>query len=176
MLFRSNWLKEVDRVVVTADAEHRWLTHDLQRELISQKDALGIDTAKLKALFDSPVIQASMGDNKPRVQARLAQWSQNWPEHWKTRNQAHMIRDLDACSHLLDNVESRALNDEQAKAVVCFDNRVQLIASAGQARPQQWSPRRLMQCTAASWRLLKSSCWLSTKMQHRNWKRGALNR
>nr|WP_238938612.1 UvrD-helicase domain-containing protein [Pseudomonas typographi] len=45
-----------------------------------------------------------------------------------------MIRDLDACSHLLDNVESRALNDEQAKAVVCFDNRVQLIASAGSGK------------------------------------------
>ncbi|WLG59615.1 UvrD-helicase domain-containing protein [Pseudomonas extremorientalis] len=129
-----NWLKEVDRVVATADAEHRWLTHDLQRELMSQRDALGIDTARLKALFDSPVIQGSMGDNKLRVQARLAQWSQNWPEHWKARNQTHMIRELDACSHLLDNVESRPLNDEQAQAVICFDNRVQLIASAGSGK------------------------------------------
>ncbi|MCP8633419.1 hypothetical protein PUR31_02300 [Pseudomonas mosselii] len=42
-----------------------------------------------------------------------------------------MIRELDVCSDLLDNVESRELNDEQAKAVVCFDNLVQLIASAG---------------------------------------------
>ncbi|PYB92578.1 helicase IV [Pseudomonas fulva] len=128
------WLKEVDQVEVTADAEHRWLTHDMQRELLSKRDALGIDAAKLKALFDSPVIQAAMGDNKPRVQGRLRQWSQDWPEHWKARNQVHMIRELDACSHLLDHVESRELNDEQAKAVVCFDNRVQLIASAGSGK------------------------------------------
>lgn len=128
------WLKEVDRVTVTADTEHRWLTHDMQRELLSQKDALGIDAAKLKALFDSPVIQTAMGDNKSRVQGRLRLWSQDWTEQWKTRNQVHMIRELDACSDLLDNVESRELNGEQAKAVVCFDNRVQLIASAGSGK------------------------------------------
>lgn len=130
----TGWLKEVERVAATADAEHRWLTHDMQQELLSKKGALGIDAAKLKALFDSPVIQAAMEDNKSRVQGRLRQWSQNWTEHWKARNHVHMTRELDACSDLLDNVESRELNNEQAKAVVCFDNRVQLIASAGSGK------------------------------------------
>ncbi|WP_162868294.1 hypothetical protein [Pseudomonas viridiflava] len=116
-----SWLSEVDQVVATADAEYRWLTHDIQQELISKKNALGIDAAKLKALYDSRLIQVSMADNKPRVQARLAR---NWTEHWKARNQAHMNTELDACSHLLANVESRALNDEQARAIICFDNRV----------------------------------------------------
>lgn len=32
-----DWLKEVDQVVVTADSEHRWLTHDMQEELLSKK-------------------------------------------------------------------------------------------------------------------------------------------
>lgn len=130
----TGWLKEAERVAATADAEHRWLTHDMQQELLSKKGALGIDAAKLKALFDSPVIQAAMGDNKSRVQGRLRQWSQDWTEHWKARNHMHMTRELDACSDLLDNVESRELNNEQAKAVVCFDNRVQLIASAGSGK------------------------------------------
>lgn len=130
----TGWLKEVERVAATADAEHRWLTHDMQQELLSKKGALGIDAAKLKALFDSPVIQAAMEDNKSRVQGRLRQWSQDWTEHWKARNHVHMTRELDACSDLLDNVESRELNNEQAKAVVCFDNRVQLIASAGSGK------------------------------------------
>ncbi|TRN80710.1 helicase IV, partial [Pseudomonas syringae] len=129
-----NWLKEVDQVAKTADAEHRWLTHDMQQELISKRSELGIDASKLKALFDSPVIQASMGDKKPRVQSRLAQWSRDWPEYWKACNKGHMTRELDACSHLLDNVESKELNDEQARAVICFDNRVQLIASAGSGK------------------------------------------
>lgn len=71
------WLKEVDQVVVTADAEHRWLTHDIQQELLSKKAVLGVDAVKLKALFDSPIIQAAMGDNKSRVQGRLRQWSQD---------------------------------------------------------------------------------------------------
>lgn len=128
------WLKEVDQVVTAADAEHRWLTHDVQRELLSKNEALGIDAAQLKVLFDSPVIQAALGDNKQRVLGRLRQWSQDWAEHWQDRNKVHMIRELDACKYLLDNVESRELNDEQARAVVCFDNRVQLIASAGSGK------------------------------------------
>jgi DNA helicase-4 len=130
----TGWLKEVERVAATADAEHRWLTHDMQQELLSKKGALGIDAAKLKALFDSPVIQAAMEDNKSRVQGRLRQWSQDWTEQWKARNHVHLTRELDACSDLLNNVESRELNNEQAKAVVCFDNRVQLIASAGSGK------------------------------------------
>lgn len=129
-----DWLKEVDQVVVTADSEHRWLTHDMQEELLSKKNALAIDAEKLNELFESPVIQAAMGDNKPRVQARLRQWGQDWRQLWKARNQEHMIRELDACSDLLAHVESRELNDEQARAVVCFDNRVQLIASAGSGK------------------------------------------
>jgi DNA helicase-4 len=129
-----NWLKEVERVGAAADAEHRWFTHDMQHELLTKKAALGIKPAELKALFDSPVIQTAMGDNKPRVLARLHQWSQNWTEHWKARNEAHLTRELKACEDLLNKVETRALNNEQAQAAVCFDNRVQLIASAGSGK------------------------------------------
>ncbi|MGL6550655.1 UvrD-helicase domain-containing protein [Aeromonas hydrophila] len=129
-----NWLTEVKQVSATADAEHRWFTHDLQQELLAKKEALRINDSELKAMFDSPVIQAAMGDNKPRVQARLRLWSQNWSEHWKARNEAHMARELEACKDLLNKVETRPLNDEQAQAVVCFDNRVQLIASAGSGK------------------------------------------
>lgn len=138
--FRSNfakifsWLKEVEQVGAAADAEHRWFTHDMQQDLLVKKDALRINDSELKALFDLPVIQAAMGDNKSRILARLRQWSQNWSEHWKARNEAHMTRELETCKDLLNKVETRPLNDEQAKAVVCFDNRVQLIASAGSGK------------------------------------------
>ncbi len=129
-----NWLKEVEQVGAAADVQHRWLTHDIQRELLIKKASLGIDPAKLKALFDSPVIQTAMGDNKPRVQARLSQWSQDWLEQWKARNEEHLVRELQACEDLLSKVETRPLNHEQAQAAVCFDNRVQLIASAGSGK------------------------------------------
>ncbi|QJI41069.1 UvrD-helicase domain-containing protein [Pseudomonas sp. ADAK2] len=129
-----SWLKEVDRAGASADAQHRWFTRDMQHDFLMKKNALGINSAEFKVLFDSPVIQAAMGDNKPRVVARLRQWSQNWPDHWKARNEAHMARELDACEDLLNRVETRELNDEQAKAAVCFDNRVQLIASAGSGK------------------------------------------
>lgn len=129
-----SWLKEVEQARASADSEHRWFTHDMQHELLARKNELGINLAELKALFDLPVIQSAMGDNTPRVLARLTQWSQDWRGHWQARNEAHMARELEACEDLLNRVEKRELNEEQAKAVVCFDNRVQLIASAGSGK------------------------------------------
>lgn len=129
-----NWLQEVKQRVEAADAEHRWFTHDMQQELLAKKEALRINDSELIALFDSPVIQVAMGDNKSRILSQLRQWSQNWTEHWKARNETHMTRELQSSKDLLDKVETRPLNDEQAQAVVCFDNRVQLIASAGSGK------------------------------------------
>lgn len=45
-----------------------------------------------------------------------------------------MTRELEACKGLLANVESKPLTDEQSRAVICFDNRVQVIASAGSGK------------------------------------------
>ncbi|MDH8297429.1 UvrD-helicase domain-containing protein, partial [Klebsiella pneumoniae] len=43
-------------------------------------------------------------------------------------------RELIANKSLFDTVERQPLTPEQAKAVVCFDNKVQVIASAGSGK------------------------------------------
>jgi DNA helicase-4 len=50
------------------------------------------------------------------------------------RNQEFLTKELDACRDFFAKIESSPLTDEQARAVVCFDNRIQLVASAGSGK------------------------------------------
>ena len=38
------------------------------------------------------------------------------------------------CRHFLDTIETQPLTDQQAAAVVTFDNRVQVVAAAGSGK------------------------------------------
>lgn len=49
-------------------------------------------------------------------------------------NGDHTKRELVACKELFDRVERQPLTEEQSKAVICFDNRVQVVASAGSGK------------------------------------------
>jgi DNA helicase-4 len=52
----------------------------------------------------------------------------------KNADLMHTELELKDCKDLLDRVESKPLTVEQARAVICFDNRVQVVASAGSGK------------------------------------------
>lgn len=49
-------------------------------------------------------------------------------------NEAIMTAELSAYRRFFDTIEKTPLGDEQARAVVCFDNRVQVLAAAGSGK------------------------------------------
>ena len=49
-------------------------------------------------------------------------------------NERHLAKELRESKAFFDKVEKSPLTDEQARAVVCFDNRVLLVASAGSGK------------------------------------------
>ena len=61
-------------------------------------------------------------------------WDANHYAFWSKLNALHTERELEACTDLFGKVESKPLTEEQARAVVCFDNRVQVVASAGSGK------------------------------------------
>ena len=61
-------------------------------------------------------------------------WDANHRAFWSKLNAVHTERELEACKDLFAKVESKPLTDEQSRAVVCFDNRVQVVASAGSGK------------------------------------------
>ncbi|WP_347906589.1 UvrD-helicase domain-containing protein [Pseudomonas grandcourensis] len=130
----TQWLEEVACAIKTVDAECRWLTHDLQQVLLESRASLGVNDATLGTLFALPEVQSLLGSKAFRVKSHLDDWASNWSERWDARNKLHLERELEACATLLQKVESRPLTDEQSRAVLCFDNRVQVIASAGSGK------------------------------------------
>lgn len=130
----SDWLDKVASAISTADSQHHWLTHEKQQALIDARPILTIDDQALTKLFQTDDVQSSLGERAGAVQQNLDAWMCDWKESWVARNDAHMLRELDGCKELLANVESKPLTDEQSRAVICFDNRVQVIASAGSGK------------------------------------------
>lgn len=130
----ARWLADVDQALSSADEKHRWLTYENQQALLDGKPSLDITLATLKVLLDTPEVRAHLGDRHDRAERDLQRWASDWSQTWERRNSLHMQRELVECKALFNKVESKPLTDEQAEAVVCFDNRVQVIASAGSGK------------------------------------------
>ena len=84
-------------------------------------------------------------------------------------NEQIMVSELSSRRSFFDTIEKAPLTDEQARAVVCFDNRVQVLAAAGSGKTSVMvaraayavsrgfvAPGRI--CCWRSTRLLRSSC------------------
>lgn len=128
------WLNTVAEYVQKVDSKCLWLTHEMQQELLAAKPDLNIDDKALNELFQTSEIQSSLPDADTTVERDLESWMCDWPAAWARRNDTHMLQELEACKALLAGVESKPLTDEQSRAVICFDNRVQVIASAGSGK------------------------------------------
>lgn len=118
----DEWLHRMTRM---------WMTHERQTALLATRPTL--DAAGLRQKLSQPAVRARLS-NPAGVEHDLRRWNQDWAGHWAAFNEAHTKSELEACKSLFERVESQPLTDEQARAVVCFDNRVQLVAAAGSGK------------------------------------------
>ena len=128
------WLQTATAAIGQADAQRRWFGHELQQAMLRQRPALAVDQEAMWAVFDDPSLRARLHGAASRIEADLMQWGADWPAAWEQRNEDHLRREQIASGALLAGVESRPLTDEQARAVICFDNRVQVVAAAGSGK------------------------------------------
>lgn len=129
-----HWLAEVDQALRIAEQKHLWFTHDNQQALLESKPSLDLSIAALKELLDTPEVRAHLNDGYAQASLDIERWTSDWTGIWEKRNTLHTQRELRDCRELFDKVETKPLTDEQAQAVVCFDNRVQVVASAGSGK------------------------------------------
>lgn len=130
----TTWLAEAERLLNDSRTQRRWVTHEQQMALQAIRPKLSMPEQELDTLLEDEDLRKSLGVQRMDVQNSLAAFRKDWIAHWVTENKAHTERERVASSKLLSNVEKRALNDEQAEAVICFDNRVQVAASAGSGK------------------------------------------
>lgn len=133
------WTRAAAAVVHKSREERTWITYEQQDAVLRQRPDVGIGHDELIALFEDPDVQSGM-DEEARQECRngLGAWKV-WQTHdaaslWATFNEEHTKRELVACNDLFDRVEKQPLSEEQSRAVICFDNRVQVVASAGSGK------------------------------------------
>lgn len=105
-----------------------WLTSEfLQRHIANKPTGLG-------DLLSLPEIHQHLQSQPVEVQEGLKFWSKDFASFATGVNERQLAKQLDDGKPFFDSVEKSPLTQEQARAVVCFDNRVLLVASAGSGK------------------------------------------
>ncbi|AOA72721.1 helicase IV [Stenotrophomonas rhizophila] len=128
------WLQQVDAVMAGADAADRWLTQEHQHALLYARPVLALDDDALWAVFDDPALRPQLDGTAAMIEDDLLRWSGDWTAVWASRNEAHLQRERTDAAALLGRVERLPLSDEQARAVLCFDSRMLVVAAAGSGK------------------------------------------
>jgi DNA helicase IV len=120
------WARAVTDLVAEAQEKRRWLTTEetdrLRASRPAQQLARRVREAGCETLLageEQLAVQLVDGDLDQAVAAL---------------NERFVEAELDACAQFFETIEKSPLTAEQARAVVTFDNRVQLLAAAGSGK------------------------------------------
>lgn len=126
------WLEQKDSQAKSAEADRRWFTHEMQVAVEAARPS--IDVQNIRKRLKGAATQTRLGPKAAAIERDLSRWEEGYRPFWDSFNEAHTERELRTCKDLFDRVESKPLTPEQARAVICFDNRVQVVASAGSGK------------------------------------------
>lgn len=128
----EQWLEHKINQEQACSQARRWFTHELQTAVMAARPSVSPEA--IRSRLKKPEVAAHLGTEANAIECSLVAWETDHRPVWAAFNAAHTERELTACKELLDRVESKPLTEEQARAVVCFDNRVQVVASAGSGK------------------------------------------
>lgn len=128
------WRKEMVEIVQRANAELRWITREHLQGFLNSKPVLPMTAIELQELLADQDVREFLGDRVKEAESTVAFWVVDLAQAVDRRNEVHSKAELEACQSLFNRVESKPLTEEQARAVICFDNRVQVVASAGSGK------------------------------------------
>ncbi|KGT82141.1 helicase IV, partial [Xanthomonas vasicola] len=133
-LIRS-WLHSARSLINEGKSDRRWITYEQQQSVLEERPELPLPSVELKPLFlDEDVHDDVRSPAHLEALKDLHDWDLDWPLLWAAANESMVTQELTLAKNFLDKVESKPLTEEQARAVICFDNRVQVVASAGSGK------------------------------------------
>jgi DNA helicase-4 len=120
--------------IQTHKTNHRWIAEETLQSWIKGRAVTGQDGEKFSLLLkDAEVIEYFQTRDQGAKYA-VDLWKADLRPLVKTLNEEHLKAELTACKEFFGKVEKSPLTDEQARSVICFDNRVLVIASAGSGK------------------------------------------
>lgn len=135
LIVAAQWLKTINdwaadfRKLIAAEHRRRgWVTRELRQRLEINKPN------DLKKQWKTPEVSEFLKHRPPTDKQDLELWTADLQTRVNIENQRHLAKELVESKTFLDSVEKSPLTQEQAKSVICFDNRVLLVASAGSGK------------------------------------------
>jgi DNA helicase-4 len=123
------WTRRFELAAKASLADYRWLDRDFRHTWTSQKPpALGPSEKNLKHYLRSHNI------TERELQRLLDVVQQGVDAVCDKLNENFTLRELEECSAFFATVEKSPLTNEQARAVICMDNWVQVVAAAGSGK------------------------------------------
>jgi DNA helicase IV len=120
------WYTAATRLLAAARTEQRWISTETVDELVATRPEPGLLDRVRAAGYDS-FLTAGQLEAVGFLDAQLDSVVAD-------TNEQIMASELSSRRRFFDTIEKAPLNDEQARAVVCFDNRVQVLAAAGSGK------------------------------------------
>jgi len=122
------WVAQTERACHDELARSGWLSREFARALeVSRPDPFG-------ELLEDSEIQSRLAEEPATTRHAIAAWSLPIPERVRVANERHVQRELVESAGFLATVEKAPLTEEQARAVLCFDSRILLVAAAGSGK------------------------------------------
>ena len=120
------WYAAAAQLLTGARTEQRWISTETVDALVAARPEPGL-LARVRAAECGPFLTADQLEAIGFLDAHLDSVVAD-------TNEQIMASELSSRRPFFDTIERTPLNDEQARAVVCFDNRVQVLAAAGSGK------------------------------------------
>jgi DNA helicase-4 len=123
------WAEELATAIAVHLDTKGWLTTEFSAYWVARKAAVGFGP-----LLDDPDLQPHITALSVASQKTIDIWRDDLPLFITAENERHLTSELVDCHDFFSTVEKSPLTPEQARAVVCFDNRMLVVASAGSGK------------------------------------------
>lgn len=123
------WVNRVSLASKSQLAKRGWLSKDFV-SLHNKNKPTDIP----KEIFTEPEIVEHIKTQPANIQSAINVWQRSFDEVASGINERQLTNELSINKAFFDSVEKSPLTEEQAKAVVCFDDRVLLVAAAGSGK------------------------------------------
>lgn len=127
------WSKNVSSSLGRHKQQHRWISRDTLAEWVAARPSQPLNFSLAGALQE-PRIKQHYDAKTPEEHLGVKLWNTDLNQLVIQTNERHLQLELTECKDFLDQVEKSKLTPDQALAVLCFENRVLTIASAGSGK------------------------------------------
>ncbi len=124
----ETWYTDIRRSCKEEFERRGWLSFEFKQRLNTTKPSIS------PSFFDTPIVAAHLKEQPDTARQALAFWKSDLPQRLEELNHYFETKQLASSKEFFDRIEKSPLTEEQAKAVLCFDNRVLLVASAGSGK------------------------------------------